>query len=116
MSPPSPLQLPDARDVENQLVHLLDFDKFELIKELLRNATRIVWCMRLARAQVGGEAALGLLCCPLSSGTGPVCSVGAAFGARRWAAGRWAAGLSCSSPAGRQVVRNVRGASGEMGK
>lgn len=46
-------QLPDARDVENRLVMLLDFDRFELIKELLRNATRIVWCMRLARAQVG---------------------------------------------------------------
>lgn len=32
---------------------LLDFERFELIKELLKNRLRIVWCMRLARAEVG---------------------------------------------------------------
>ena len=31
---------------------LLDFDKFELIKLLLKNRIKIVWCTRLARAQV----------------------------------------------------------------
>lgn len=45
------LQLPDAREVENRLVMLLDFDRFELIKELLKNRLRIVWCMRLARTE-----------------------------------------------------------------
>jgi pre-mRNA-splicing helicase BRR2 len=45
------LELPDAREVENRLVMLLDFDRFELIKELLKNRLRIVWCMRLARAE-----------------------------------------------------------------
>ena len=48
------MQIPDAREVENRLVSLLDFERFELIKELLRNRLRVVWCMRLARAQVGG--------------------------------------------------------------
>lgn len=41
----------DDRDVETQLVQLLDFDKFELIKELLKNRLKIVWCTRLQRAQ-----------------------------------------------------------------
>ncbi|EFN58670.1 hypothetical protein CHLNCDRAFT_140958 [Chlorella variabilis] len=45
------LQMPDAREVENRLVMLLDFDRFELIKELLKNRLRIVWCMRLARTE-----------------------------------------------------------------
>lgn len=34
---------------------LLDFERFELIKELLKNRLRVVWCMRLARAEVGGR-------------------------------------------------------------
>ena len=34
---------------ENQLVLMLDYDKFDLIK-LLKNRTRIVWCTRLTRA------------------------------------------------------------------
>ena len=54
--PSRPPQLPDSREVENRLVGLLDFERFELIKELLRNQGRIVWCMRLARAQVSGRA------------------------------------------------------------
>ncbi|MCL7022186.1 hypothetical protein MKW94_029915 [Papaver nudicaule] len=40
----------DDRDVENKLVVLLDFKKFELIKFLLQNQLKIVWCTRLARA------------------------------------------------------------------
>ncbi|KAI3923489.1 hypothetical protein MKW92_028346 [Papaver armeniacum] len=40
----------DDRDVENKLVVLLDFKKFELIKFLLQNKLKIVWCTRLARA------------------------------------------------------------------
>lgn len=51
--PGSPLQLQDPREVENRLVVLLDFERFELIKELLKNRLRVVWCMRLARAEVG---------------------------------------------------------------
>ncbi|KAI3882646.1 hypothetical protein MKX03_000086 [Papaver bracteatum] len=38
------------REVERNLLVLLDFDKFELIKVLLRNRLEIVWCTRLARA------------------------------------------------------------------
>ena len=38
------------REAENKLVRLLDYDKFELIKVLLRNRARVVWCTRLARA------------------------------------------------------------------
>jgi hypothetical protein len=115
------LQLADAREVENRLVMLLDFDRwvrsrqgrsgrqaagcrpgwqggrhagsnvlqlaqsllcgwlpahhpaltyqlripvcrFDLIKELLKNRLRIVWCTRLARAEVGGAC-----CCPAAA-------------------------------------------------
>lgn len=42
----------DARGVENELVLSLGFEAFELIKELLRNRLKIVWCTRLSRAQV----------------------------------------------------------------
>lgn len=41
----------DDRDVENRLVMKLDYDKFDLIKLLLRNRLKIVWCTRLARAE-----------------------------------------------------------------
>jgi len=41
--------------VENDLVLALGFEQFELIKELLRNRLRIVWCTRLSRTQVGGR-------------------------------------------------------------
>ena len=43
----------DQRAVENELVMSLGFEQFELIKELIRNRERIVWCTRLSRAQVG---------------------------------------------------------------
>ena len=36
---------------------LLDFDKFDLIKELLRNRLKIVWCTRRERAQSEDERA-----------------------------------------------------------
>ncbi|XP_042508721.1 DExH-box ATP-dependent RNA helicase DExH12-like [Macadamia integrifolia] len=41
----------DDREVENRLLVLLDFDKFSLIKFLLRNRLKIVWCTRLARSE-----------------------------------------------------------------
>lgn len=46
------LQEGSDQDCENALVMLLDFDKFDLIKVLLKNRVKIVWCTRLARAQV----------------------------------------------------------------
>lgn len=42
----------DLREAENKLVMLLDFDKFDLIKMLLANQAAVVWCTKLARAQV----------------------------------------------------------------
>lgn len=51
----SVLQLADTREVENKLVTLLDFERFELVKELIHNKNRIVWCMRLARAENDAE-------------------------------------------------------------
>ncbi|PON73250.1 U5 small nuclear ribonucleoprotein 200 kDa helicase [Trema orientale] len=41
----------DDREVETTLVLHLQFDKFNLIKFLLRNRLKIVWCTRLARAE-----------------------------------------------------------------
>ena len=41
--------------MENALVALLDFDKFDLIKDLLRNRLKIVWCTRRERAQSEDE-------------------------------------------------------------
>ena len=40
----------EDREVENRLVMKLDFNKFDVIKELLQNRSKIVWCMRLERA------------------------------------------------------------------
>ena len=45
----------DQRAVENELVLALGFEQFELIKELIRNRLKILWCTRLGRAQVRGE-------------------------------------------------------------
>lgn len=47
----------EDRDVENALVVKLDFDKFDMIKQLLRNRLKIVWCMRLERAESDDERA-----------------------------------------------------------
>ena len=44
------LQLADVREMENKLVMLMDFERFELVKELTNHKDRIVWCMRLARS------------------------------------------------------------------
>ncbi|KAL8456657.1 hypothetical protein ACS0TY_034773 [Phlomoides rotata] len=41
----------DDREVENKLLVHLQFDKFSLIKYLLRNRLKVVWCTRLARAE-----------------------------------------------------------------
>jgi len=45
------------RDAENALVSLLDFDKFALVKALLRDRARIVWAVRLARAATPADRA-----------------------------------------------------------
>ncbi|KAL8139875.1 hypothetical protein V2J09_005896 [Rumex salicifolius] len=41
----------DDREVETRLLKHLEFEKFSLIKFLLRNRLKIVWCTRLARAE-----------------------------------------------------------------
>ncbi|CAN1127789.1 DExH-box ATP-dependent RNA helicase DExH12 [Linum perenne] len=41
----------DDREVETKLLLHLDFEKFSLIKFLLRNRLKIVWCTRLTRAK-----------------------------------------------------------------
>ncbi|MCD7464095.1 DExH-box ATP-dependent RNA helicase DExH12 [Datura stramonium] len=41
----------DDREVETKLLVHLQFDKFSLIKFLLRNRLKVVWCTRLARAE-----------------------------------------------------------------
>lgn len=48
---------PDERDCENKLVLLLDYDKFELIKLLLKHRWKISVCTRLAQAQSEEEKA-----------------------------------------------------------
>ena len=45
----------EDRDVQDQLVELLQYDNFPLIKQLLRNRITIVWCQKLARAQNDAE-------------------------------------------------------------
>ncbi len=42
--------------------------RFELIKELLKNRLRIVWCMRLARAEVRSAVIHGTCGCPILHG------------------------------------------------
>ena len=45
----------DQRTVENDLVMSLGFEQFDLIKDLIKNRSRIVWCTRLGRAQDDAE-------------------------------------------------------------
>ena len=45
------LKIKDERGCENKLVMLLDFDKFDFIKLLLRNRSKIMYCTRLKQAQ-----------------------------------------------------------------
>jgi pre-mRNA-splicing helicase BRR2 len=40
----------NARDLENNLMDLFDYAHFEIVKQLVENRDRIVWCTRLARA------------------------------------------------------------------
>ena len=49
------LQISDERICENKLVVLLDFDKFELIKLLLKNKAKVYYCTRLKQAQSDEE-------------------------------------------------------------
>lgn len=48
----------DERDGENDLVILLDYDKFDFIKVLLKNRLTIVYCIKYARAQTSEKAAV----------------------------------------------------------
>jgi pre-mRNA-splicing helicase BRR2 len=41
----------DERTCENKLVFLLDFDKFDLIKKLLKHRSKIYYCIRLKQTQ-----------------------------------------------------------------
>jgi pre-mRNA-splicing helicase BRR2 len=45
------LQESDEREMENRLVILLDYDKFDFIKQLLANRHAIVYCTQLGQAQ-----------------------------------------------------------------
>jgi len=49
------LQIADERTCENKLVVLLDFDKFEFIKVLMKNRAKIFYCTRLKQAQTDEE-------------------------------------------------------------
>lgn len=42
-------------DLERDLVELLDYDQFALVKELTQNRLTIVWCSRLARSENADE-------------------------------------------------------------
>ena len=45
------LEAPDDRSRENELVRLLEYDKFDLVKTLMQNRDVILWCTKLSRAQ-----------------------------------------------------------------
>jgi len=45
------LQESDEREMENRLVILLDYDKFDFIKQLLANRHAVVYCTQLGQAQ-----------------------------------------------------------------
>lgn len=49
------LEIEDERECENRLVQLLDFDKFDFIRILLRNRLKILWCEKLARVEDEAE-------------------------------------------------------------
>lgn len=40
----------NKRDVENSLMELTEYDKFELVSTLVNNREKIVWCTKLARS------------------------------------------------------------------
>ncbi|KAL0638958.1 Pre-mRNA-splicing helicase BRR2 [Maublancomyces gigas] len=43
------------RQVENELMEVFDYEHFELVKVLMKNNAKIVWCTRLARAGESSE-------------------------------------------------------------
>ncbi|EGF82711.1 hypothetical protein BATDEDRAFT_34385 [Batrachochytrium dendrobatidis JAM81] len=45
----------NARDIENDLMGLFDYEKFDLVRTLTRNRNVIVWCTRLAKADLAEE-------------------------------------------------------------
>lgn len=45
------LQNSEPRFVENELVFLLDYERFDLIKLLFKNRKTVLFCTRLAKAQ-----------------------------------------------------------------
>mmetsp|Transcript_28044 Transcript_28044/g.66662 ORF Transcript_28044/g.66662 Transcript_28044/m.66662 type:complete len:2150 (+) Transcript_28044:160-6609(+) len=49
------MQETDEREIENRLVILLDYDKFDFIKLLLANRTTVVYCTLLGQAQDEAE-------------------------------------------------------------
>jgi N-terminal helicase PWI domain len=49
------LQSSDSRYIENELVPLLDYERFDFIKQLVRNRKKITYCTRLAKAQTEEE-------------------------------------------------------------
>jgi hypothetical protein len=46
------MQSEDEREIENRLVILLDYEKFDFIKVLLANRFAVVYCTLLGQAQV----------------------------------------------------------------
>jgi len=49
------LQSPDSRYIENELVPLLDYERFDFVKLLVRNRKKITFCTRLGKAQSDEE-------------------------------------------------------------
>lgn len=45
----------NMRDVENSLMDLFDYEKFDLVKTLTKNREKIVWCTKLARTDEQGR-------------------------------------------------------------
>jgi pre-mRNA-splicing helicase BRR2 len=45
----------NVRDVENALMELTEYDKFEVVEKLVKNREKVVWCTRLARADEDGK-------------------------------------------------------------
>ena len=51
----------DERETENKLVVLLGFDKFNVVKKIMKNRWRIVFCIKLRRVESDGVAKDALL-------------------------------------------------------
>ncbi|KAI5838977.1 putative pre-mRNA splicing helicase [Morchella snyderi] len=48
------------RQVENELIEVFDYEHFELVKVLMKNNAKIVWCTRLARAGESSEERIAI--------------------------------------------------------